>query len=56
MTMTQLRAFILEAVAQAIPAGCPAEIAPPVGEKRKAVSFEREEALYDDREPKVEPL
>lgn len=56
MTMTQLRAFILEAVAQAIPAGRPAEILPPVGEKREAVSFEREEALSDDREPEVEPL
>lgn len=54
MTMTQLRMFIAEAVAQAIPAGRHTKEAPSLGEKRNAVSFESGEPLDDIQEQEVE--
>lgn len=56
MTMTQLRAFITEAVAQAIPTDHPVGVTSPGGEKRKAVSFEREGVFYEARELEMDPL
>lgn len=50
MTMTQLRMFIAEAVAQAIPAGRHTKEAASLGEKRNAVSFESGEPLDDIQE------
>lgn len=54
MTMTQLRMFIAEAVAQAIPVGRQAKEAPSSGEKRKAVSFEQEEPADNIQEQEAE--
>lgn len=50
MTMTQLRMFIAEAVAQAIPAGRHTKEAASLGEKRNAISFESGEPLDDIQE------
>lgn len=54
MTITQLRMFIAEAVAQPIPVGRQAKEAPSSGEKRKAVSFEQEEPADDIQEQEAE--
>lgn len=58
MTMTQLRMFIAEAVAQAIPSGRQTKEALSSGEKRKAVTFEREGLLdqVQDLEASRSPL
>lgn len=50
MAMTQFRMFIAEAVAQAIAPRHQSKEAPSLGEKRKAVSFEREESADDVQE------
>lgn len=54
MTMTQLRMFIAETVAQEIPVGRRTKEAPSSGEKRKAVSFEPNDQLEDIQQPEAE--